>query len=176
MERKKAKKSISGCNKSNAIFMVRRPKVPASWERRYYEEEGSISWEQIVKAQLLIKSLDWDSKIKRCLDWDASSGDEALGKAKARFWCKLNGIPFKSLTTDEYADMNIDKDIDWNPEIDPEISLALDNRHDIVNEGANDGPSESSDDKQKWLTKDYLFHKDVPVIPISQGWGPGFVD
>ncbi|KAI3833111.1 hypothetical protein MKX03_021389 [Papaver bracteatum] len=164
-----------GCNKSNAISMVWRPKVAASWEKRYYEEEGSISWEKIVKAQLSIKSLIWDGKIKRCLDWDASSGYEALEMAKARFRCKINGLPFKSLTTNEYADMNIHKDIDWNLQIDPEISLAFDNRHDdIVNE---DGSSESSsDDKPKWLTKDYLFHKDLPVIPVSQGWGPGFVD
>ncbi|KAI3862397.1 hypothetical protein MKW92_025646 [Papaver armeniacum] len=167
---------------STSISMEWRPKVPASWEKRYCEEEGLIPWEQILKAHRSIKSMDWDGKIKRSLDWDASSAHEAFVKAKARFWCKLNGLPFESLTTDEYANMNNDNDIDWNPEIDPEISLALDNRHisddenDDIDEGEDDGSFESAEDKPKWLTKDYLFHKDLPVVPVSQGWGPGFVD
>ncbi|KAI3965613.1 hypothetical protein MKX01_010570 [Papaver californicum] len=154
--------------------MVWRPKIPDSWEMKYCEEEGSIPWEQIVQGHALKEFCD--KKKKKTWDWDASSGEEALEKAKARYWCRINGFPFESLTNEEYADMNVDKDIEWNPVIEPEISLALDRRYDndvIINEGKNVVGSESSDDNPKWLTEDYLLNKDKKV---SKGWGTEFND
>ncbi|KAI3965617.1 hypothetical protein MKX01_010574 [Papaver californicum] len=155
--------------------MVWRPKTPASWEMKYFKEEGLISWERIVRTHSLMKFWEWDDETKRTWEWDASSGVDALEKAKARYWYQLNGFPFESLTTDEYADMNIDTDIDWSPEIDPEISLDLDNRYDINN--VNDG-SASLDDTPKWLTKEYLYYRDLPVEPPTpeEGWGREFHD
>ncbi|KAI3974070.1 hypothetical protein MKX01_026467 [Papaver californicum] len=149
---------------TTSTTMVWRPKMAASWEIKYCEEEGSIPWEQIVQGHALKEFCD--KKKKKTWDWDASSGEEALGKAKARYWCRINGFPFESLTTEECADMNIDTDIDWNPEIDPEISLALDNRYDndaIINEGENVDGSESYDNP-KWLNE------------VSKGWGTEFND
>ncbi|RZC67946.1 hypothetical protein C5167_011635 [Papaver somniferum] len=140
--------------------MVWRPKVPASWEIKYCQEEGSIPWKRIAKTQSLMKSWVLDDEFKRCWDWDASSGKEALEKAKAWYWRKLNGFPFESLTNEESADMYNDTDIDWNPEIDPEISLALDRGYmndASINEGGND-----------WFAHDYLPNKDEKVI---EGWG-----
>lgn len=113
------------------------PKIAASWEIRYCEEEGSIPWEQIVQRRKLNELCD--KKIKKTWDWDASSGEESLEKAKARYyWCTLNGFPCESLANDQCADMNIDKDIDWDPEIDSGMSLGLDRRYEsdvIINEG-----------------------------------------
>ncbi|KAI3865308.1 hypothetical protein MKX03_037286 [Papaver bracteatum] len=138
---------MSDGDPSTSISMVWRTKVPASWEKRYCEEEGSFPWEQILKAHLSIKYIVWDGKIKRSLYRGASSGDEALQKAKTQFWCKLNDPPFESLKIEEYADMNIDKDIDRNPVIDPDISLDFEKRRgdddDIIDEGENDESSES---------------------------------
>ncbi|KAI3862406.1 hypothetical protein MKW92_025655 [Papaver armeniacum] len=135
-----------------------RPRIAASWEMRYCEEEGSIPWRRIVQRRKLKESCD--EKIKKTWDWDASSAEEALEKAKARYWCKLNGFPYESLTNEESADMYNDTNIDWNPEIDPEMSMALDRRYEndvIINEGGNN-----------WLTKHYLENKDKEVI---EGWG-----
>ncbi|KAI3862400.1 hypothetical protein MKW92_025649 [Papaver armeniacum] len=171
MARKGGKKSLPPSSTSTSMVwrpkmlttspMVWRPKVPASWEIKYCQEEGSIPWKRIAKTQLLMKSWVLDDEFKRCWDWDASSGKEALEKAKSLYWCKLNGFHFESLTNEECADMYNDTDIDWNPEIDPEISLALDRggcENDAsINEGGND-----------WFAHDYLLNKDEKVI---EGWG-----
>ncbi|KAI3856123.1 hypothetical protein MKW98_016156 [Papaver atlanticum] len=152
---------------TTSTSMIWRAKIAAAWEIRYCEEEGSIPWEQIATTQSSMESGASDDEFKRCLGWDASSGEEALRKAKARYWCKLNGFHLESVTNEESADMYNDTNIDWYPKIDPKISLAL-NRWDdddaivndddaIINEGGND-----------WLTKDYLENKDEKVVI---GWG-----
>ncbi|KAI3907043.1 hypothetical protein MKW92_046724, partial [Papaver armeniacum] len=110
---------------TKSTTMIWRAKIAAAWEIRYCQEEGYIPWEQIATTQSSIESREEEDEFKRCWDWDASSGKEALGKAKARYWRKLNGFPFKSLINEESADMYNDTDIDWDPKIDPEISLAL---------------------------------------------------
>ncbi|KAI3956993.1 hypothetical protein MKW92_012159 [Papaver armeniacum] len=139
--------------------MVWRPKIAAAWEIRYCEEERSIPWEQIVQRRKLKEFCD--KKIKKTWDWDGSSGEEALEKTKAPYCCTLNGFPCKSLANDECADMNIDKDIDWNPGIDPGMSLALDRWYvSDANEGGND-----------WLTQNYLQNRDKE---FSKGWGSSY--
>ncbi|KAI3872610.1 hypothetical protein MKX03_002031 [Papaver bracteatum] len=106
--------------------MIWRPKIAAAWEIRYCEEEGSIPWQQIATTQSSMESRESNDEFKRCWDWDASSGEEALGKAKARYWLlQRNGFHLESVTNEESADMYNDTNIDWYPKIDPEISLAL---------------------------------------------------
>ncbi|XP_026383363.1 uncharacterized protein LOC113278842 [Papaver somniferum] len=147
---------------TTSTTMEWRPIIAASWEILYCEEEGSIPWKRIAKTQKLMKTWALDDEFKRCWEWDASSGEEALGKVKDRYWRKLNGIPFKTLTNEESADMYNDTNIDWNPNIDPEISLSLDRDDAIFNEGWSDR-----------FADDYLRNKDEK---FTVGWGTYFQD
>ncbi|KAI3872611.1 hypothetical protein MKX03_002032 [Papaver bracteatum] len=144
---------------TTSTTMIWRAKIAAAWEVHYCEEEGSIPWEQIAETQSSMETWAWDDEFKRCWDWDASSGEEALEKAKARYWCKLNGFRFESLKNEESADMYNDTDIDWDPKIDPEISLAL-NRWDDDEAIVND-----------WFDDDYLPNRDEK---FTLGWGSDY--
>ncbi|XP_026397142.1 uncharacterized protein LOC113291873 [Papaver somniferum] len=139
--------------------MIWRAKIAAAWEIRYCQEEGSIPWEKIATTQSSMESRESDDEFKRCWDWDASSGEEALRKAKAQYWCKLNGFSFGSqtITNNESADMYNDTNIDWSPKIDPEVSLAL----------------------NRWDDDDAIVNDDDDYLPIQDetftiGWGTDY--
>ncbi|KAI3856122.1 hypothetical protein MKW98_016155 [Papaver atlanticum] len=153
---KKALPATSGYNKRKVNFTGTQGSCSQSSSfRKFRTRAGGPKMATTSETMVWRPKLPTTSRTRiwQNLDWDASSAEEALEKAKARYWCKLNGFPFESMINEE----------DWNPEIDPEMSLALDRRYEndaIINEGGND-----------WLTKDYLQNKDKKVI---KGWSSDY--
>lgn len=64
-------------------------------------------------------------------EWNDSAGKKAFDEAKQRFWAEFHGFPCKKHLPS--ADLYIDANIDWNPEIDPELVSGI--RSSSDNEG-----------------------------------------
>ncbi|EOY24291.1 hypothetical protein QUC31_008687 [Theobroma cacao] len=98
--------------------------LPA-WERRFCVVVGAMPWKRFVQAKNNLYRTD------KVYEWNDSAGKKAFDEAKQRFWAEFHGFPCKKHLPS--ADLYIDANIDWNPEIDPELVSGI--RSSSDNEG-----------------------------------------
>ncbi|XP_047306456.1 uncharacterized protein LOC124909869 [Impatiens glandulifera] len=79
-----SKKPTFGSNNNRYVW---KPAANPSWEKRFCNEIGNMSWPDLLEAERYIHTYP------DVMNWKDSAVEEAFHGAKKRFWANINGLP-----------------------------------------------------------------------------------